>query len=221
MCLLIGDMKDEVPWTETMPLVWELTRRQVAQVWLDHTGHDGGHIDGSKTKEWQMDLVGLVETVEDPAADIAIRLRWTKARRRTPETRADFSPGTITLRDDQWSWVPSEGSGMGYEAKRDRSMSDDNELLRRAINLLAYDPNVVPSFVDGTSFPVRAVGVNDARAYLVNSGWFAVVTDYGDGATSETFTLTRRGRDRLRNSLNALKRRGFCNFNKDFIWPTK
>jgi hypothetical protein len=221
MCLLVGDMKDEIPWTETMPLVWALTRLQVAQIWLDHTGHDGGHIYGSKTKEWQMDLVGLVEEANDPSADIAIKLRWTKARRRRPETRADFSPGIITLRGDEWLWTPDEAGVADKGAKRGRGMSDETELLRRAISTLAYDPSVQPTFVPETSFPVRAVGVVTTIAYLITNGWFIERVDYGEEIIGGINTLTRRGRDRLRNSLNTLKRHGICGFNRDFVWPAK
>lgn len=106
MSLLVGDMKDEVPWTETMPLVLELTRRKVAQVWIDHSGHDSGHIYGSKTKEWQQDVVILIEAATGGTeADVDVRLRFTKARRRRPETRSDFEPVRVTLKDDIWCWA--------------------------------------------------------------------------------------------------------------------
>lgn len=108
MCLIVGDMKDEVPWTETMPLVREITRQGRAQLWLDHTGHNSDHIYGSKTKEWQLDVVALLEEVKAKDADINIRLKFTKARRRRPETRADFAQVIITLRQDQWASTPDD-----------------------------------------------------------------------------------------------------------------
>ena len=37
MSLVAGDQKDEVPWTDTLPLVSALTSRRIGQVWLDHT----------------------------------------------------------------------------------------------------------------------------------------------------------------------------------------
>lgn len=40
MSLTAGDMKEELPWQQTLPLVHELTRRGVGQVWVHHTGHD-------------------------------------------------------------------------------------------------------------------------------------------------------------------------------------
>ena len=81
MCLVTGDMKDKDPWTETMPLVWEITRQKRTQIWLDHTGHATDHIYGSKTKEWQMDVVAMLEEITSRNADINVRLKFTKARR--------------------------------------------------------------------------------------------------------------------------------------------
>ena len=102
MSLLSGDMKDEVPWTETMELVRSLTRSRVAQVWIDHTGHDKTKIYGSSTKEWQLDAVVLLTKAERADTDIAFQLEFTKARRRRPDTRADFETVTLSLRGDQW-----------------------------------------------------------------------------------------------------------------------
>ena len=107
MCLLVGDMKDEEVWSDTMPLVLDLTKRRVAQIWLDHTGHATDRVYGSKTKEWQMDAVILIEQPEnpEPEADIHLRLKFTKARRRRPETRDDFASAVITLKGDAWAAV--------------------------------------------------------------------------------------------------------------------
>jgi hypothetical protein len=166
-----------------------------------------------------MDLVGLVEEANDPSADIAMKLRWTKARRRRPETRADFSPGTITLCGDEWLWTPDEAGEADKGAKRGRGMSDETERLRRAINTLAYNPSVQTTFVPETSFPVRAVGMALTIAYLITSGWFVETSDYDvrEGAN----TLNKRGLDRLRNALNALKKHGICGFNRTFVWPSE
>ena len=67
--------------------------------------------------------------------------------------------------------------------------------------------------------PVRAVGVVDATAYLITNGWFSEMVDYVVEINSGTNTLTRRGRDRLRNSLITLETNGICGFNKSFVWP--
>ncbi|MFL5337463.1 MAG: AAA family ATPase [Geminicoccaceae bacterium] len=69
MSLLSGDMKEEQPWTDTMPLVKALTRRRIAQIWIDHTGHNTGQLYGTKTKEWQFDAVALLTKAERPGLD--------------------------------------------------------------------------------------------------------------------------------------------------------
>src|SRR6185437_3639064 len=92
----------------TLPLVWEITRQGRAQIWLDHTGHDTSHIYGNKSKEWQMDVVSMMEDRESKVADISVCLKFTKARRRRPETRDDFAPVIITLERDQWHSAPAE-----------------------------------------------------------------------------------------------------------------
>ena len=102
MSLLSGDMKDEVPWTETMELVRSLTKSRIAQVWIDHTGHDKTKIYGSSTKEWQLDAVALLSKVDRANADVAFQIEFTKARRRRPDTRADFEKVTLSLQDDEW-----------------------------------------------------------------------------------------------------------------------
>jgi hypothetical protein len=102
MSLLSGDMKDEEPWTKTMLLVKELTRRRIAQIWIDHTGHDAGKIYGTKTKEWQFDAVALLTEADWPGSDVAFTLEFTKARRRKPSNRADFEKTTFAMVGDVW-----------------------------------------------------------------------------------------------------------------------
>lgn len=100
--LLVGDMKDEESWQQTLPWVRELTRRNIGQVWVHHTGHDEGKSYGTKTREWQLDTVGLLKRVEQPDTDIAFTLEFTKSRERAPHNRSDFASVTIILKDDQW-----------------------------------------------------------------------------------------------------------------------
>jgi hypothetical protein len=40
---------------------------------------------------------------EQPAADIAFKLKFTKTRERNPDTRSDFEPALVTLADDTWA----------------------------------------------------------------------------------------------------------------------
>jgi energy-coupling factor transporter ATP-binding protein EcfA2 len=218
MSLLVGDMKDEVVWTATMPLVLALTRRRVAQVWLDHTGHDASHIYGSKTKEWQMDVVAMVEEVIGTGDGININLRFTKARRRRPETRDDFAAGTITLNQDEWRWASDDKDAPASRGKAGRPISDETELLRRTIAHLASAPDA-PSIFPGPGMkPTRGNSLVVLKTELITNGWLTETYDYHEEIGGRITSLTQRGHDRLRNALNTLKRRGLCGFNRSHVW---
>ena len=96
--LLVGDMKDEEQWAKVLPWVRSLTRRSIGQIWFHHTGHDETRSYGSKAREWQMDVVAIMERVDDTDADLAFSLKFTKARERTPETKEDFEPIIMRLK---------------------------------------------------------------------------------------------------------------------------
>ncbi len=109
MSLVAGDQKDEVPWSETLPLVSGLIRRQIGQLWFDHAGHNTGRQYGSSTKAWRFDAVGIMtelpEDERDPRAT-GFKLSFDapgKARRRTPDNWEQFAPRTIRLADDVWT----------------------------------------------------------------------------------------------------------------------
>jgi len=110
MSLVVGDQKDEIPWSQTLPLVTELSRRKIAQIFLDHTGHNTDRQYGSATKAWRMDAVGLMAplpSVKD--GELAFKLSFEhpgKARRRTPDNRADFETTIIRLSEDRWTSEP-------------------------------------------------------------------------------------------------------------------
>ena len=101
--LIPGDMKEEEPWQQTLPWIRDLTRRSIGQLWIHHTGHDTTRSYGTKTREWQLDTVILLEATERPDADIAFVLKFTKARERAPDNRGNFDKVTITLANDQWA----------------------------------------------------------------------------------------------------------------------
>jgi hypothetical protein len=113
MSLISGDQKDEVPWSDTLPLVHELSRRNIAQVWLDHTGHNTDRQYGSATKAWRMDTVGLMTPLpEEVPGEIGFTLSFDhpgKARRRTPDNWQDFQACTVRLRDDAWTSTINDG----------------------------------------------------------------------------------------------------------------
>ena len=101
--LIGGDMKEEDGWRDTLPWVRDLTRRQIGQLWIHHTGHNERQAYGTKTREWQLDTVIQLERAEDDDdADISFTLSFPKARERTPDNRSDFETAKITLRADRW-----------------------------------------------------------------------------------------------------------------------
>jgi hypothetical protein len=102
MCLLIGDMKDEESWQKTMPWVRSLTKRNIGQIWINHTGHDASRGYGTKTREWQMDTVLHLEAANSSGADVSFTLEFRKARERTPDTRDDFRTALIELIGNTW-----------------------------------------------------------------------------------------------------------------------
>jgi hypothetical protein len=128
--LLIGDMKDEESWQDTLPWVRDLTRRAIGQIWAHHTGHEETHGYGTKTREWQLDTVILLERVEQPGTDIAFQMKFTKARERRPDNRADFETTLITLAEDTWS---SERGGHLRSTTRRSAADQMFDLLKEAI----------------------------------------------------------------------------------------
>lgn len=102
MSLLSGDMKDEESWQQTLPWVKALTKRSIGQLWIHHTGHNEAHSYGTKTREWMLDTVILLESIERTGTDIAFNLKFTKSRERAPHNRTDFEPTVITLAEDRW-----------------------------------------------------------------------------------------------------------------------
>lgn len=132
--LLAGDM--ELPWKNVLEWVRDLTRRKIAQIWIHHTGHDTTRSYGTKTRDWQMDVVALLEAIERPEADLAFALKFTKARERTPRNRDDFAPMIITLTGDRWAFEARGGAGSSKPRHIDRAL----ELLRDAITREGVTP---------------------------------------------------------------------------------
>jgi AAA domain len=93
--LTIGDLREPESWRKVIPWTRDLTRRRIGQIWEHHTGLAEDHGYGDKSREWQLDTVALMETIERPEADIAFSLKFTKARERTPDNRADFEAAVI------------------------------------------------------------------------------------------------------------------------------
>jgi hypothetical protein len=109
MSLVLGEMKEEEPWRQTLPFQHSLTKRKIGQLWLHHTGHDEARSYGTKTREWQMDTVLFGERVERPDTDVSMKLTFRKARERTPLTRADFADIDVALVAGEWTYSNPDG----------------------------------------------------------------------------------------------------------------
>jgi hypothetical protein len=108
MSLITGDQKDEIPWSDTNPLVQGLSNRRIGQLWLDHTGHNTDRQYGSSTKAWRFDAVGVMQPIKDEDNRTSFTLSFDfpgKARRRIPGVNGEqFATRTIRLVDDIWTW---------------------------------------------------------------------------------------------------------------------
>jgi hypothetical protein len=71
MALLLGDMKEEDAWRDTQPLILGLTKLEIGQLWVHHTGHDTTRGYGTKTREWQVDTVMHLDAAERPETDVS------------------------------------------------------------------------------------------------------------------------------------------------------
>jgi hypothetical protein len=93
MSLLIGSMSEEESWAPMRPLIRDITKRRIAQIWLGHA-NDSGKSFGTKTREWEMDTVIALsppETEDDPN-DFAFQMQFPKARLRKPGNADQYTP---------------------------------------------------------------------------------------------------------------------------------
>jgi hypothetical protein len=61
--LTTGDMLDPVEWQKILGWMQKLTGQHIGQLWIHHTGHNEQQSYGTKTREWQLDTVALLERV--------------------------------------------------------------------------------------------------------------------------------------------------------------
>ena len=136
MALTSGKQAEEDSWTKTLPLVSSLTKRQIGQLWVNHTGHNTERSYGTKTREWRMDTTIHLTAIERSDADISFAWEFRKARERTPQNRADFVDVTIALVDDKWV-------GSGGATRRKGKPSDQEAGLLRVLAELIKGPTMV------------------------------------------------------------------------------
>jgi hypothetical protein len=100
-----GKLIEEESWQEILPWVLDLTRREIGQVWIHHTGYDQTHGYGTSTREWRQDNVILLEKLDElpEGAAFAFGLKFLKARERDHDNAADFADAVFTLTNDEWT----------------------------------------------------------------------------------------------------------------------
>lgn len=114
MCLMVGDMKDEEGWAMALPWIRSLTRRNIGQIWVHHTGHNETRGYGTSTREWQVDTVIILQAHGRADTDVSFALEFKKARERTPITRHEFQDIRVALVNDRWEYQANETGPAGH-----------------------------------------------------------------------------------------------------------
>lgn len=218
MSLIAGDQKDEVPWSEALALVSALTTRGIAQVWLDHTGHNSTRQYGSSTKAWRFDAVGVMTPIEGESgigSGVTFKLSFEppgKARRRTPDNWQDFETTTIRLQDDQWT---RDMTTAAQSRPKEAKLNDKPALMLRELRDLSivHGQDVRPEQFGPV---LRCIGRGMLRRRLIEVGWFP--DDLLRIAPHKDAELTRAGYRPESHALNTLKRNAFIGCNRDWIW---
>lgn len=203
MCLLIGPMSEEEVWAPMKPFVRALSARRIAQVWLNHTGHDASRNFGTKTREWEMDTVVSLSKGDDDGQ--SVRIEFRKARLRTPENAAEFAPRLIRFADGEWI---AEGAAPAKPARQ-----TEVDAIRTAITN-AYDrlaEGVTPAAgFDGAS--VRKVNVDVLRDEVKSRGFLD---------TKDTGGLTPTSRSHFHRAKTELISKGRLVESDNLIWRAK
>jgi len=173
MSLLLGSMAEEESWAPMRGFIRELTARRIAQWWLGHA-NEAGKSFGTKTREWEMDAVIALSTLnsasdDEPADSFAFQLEFRKARLRTPQNAAQFAPLIVRPGAD-WEITPTHLS----------SKTKSQGGLDRLEYLNAYD-RLADGIVESPGFdgkPVRKVKSDGVRDELKSRG-FLLLDDKG------------------------------------------
>jgi hypothetical protein len=201
MCLLVGPLSEEETWAPCLPLIRQLSASRIAQVWLNHTGHDATRSFGSKTKEWEFDSVILLS--KQPTDDTAVLLQFTKARLRMPKTAGLFKPQLIRRTENGWTTEVASAGGpketIGY-----RKLA----WLKDIYLELAEGVAATPGF-DGAS--VRRVSIDAIRHAMAGRGYL----------TLEDGKLPGRERTAFQRAKEGLIRAGLFASDGDTLWSLK
>lgn len=164
MCLLDGVMSEEESWKPVKQLVWKLTARRIAQVWMHHTGHDTSKSFGTKTREWEMDTIVKLTFVDETKT--AFTVSFEKARLRTPANAAEFQPRTLSLGPNGWITEPVRGApGTG------RKSDDIVKVTRATVDAYNRLASAVEPTADVDGRKVRKVRTDALRGEVKSRGW--------------------------------------------------
>lgn len=205
MSLIVGDMKDEESWAQTMPWIKRLTQRQIGQCWIHHTGGDKSKSYGTSTREWQLDTSMLMEDVDRPGSDIAFTLKFLKARERAPHNRGDFEPAVITLANDIWSIE----AGSVQTAKSMALTPGERGWMTDLTDLFAPAGATQKAIPASGMTPQETLTREQVRDGLKRKGRFVLDPDG---------MLTPADRQRLSSALIALKDKGKIGMTHEYVW---
>ncbi len=201
MSLLEGIQKEEETWTGANPLVDSLSRRRIAQIWLDHTGHSTNRQYGTSTKSWRFDTLGMMTALPPEQllkGEVGFALSFEppdgKCRRRTPDNWVDFEPCIIRLKDDHWTSEPIGGKAKDV-AKVAPSRKPFYDALTSAITKSTDGPGrttldtwrdeclrrgLIEKATDGETYKIRDARYRDfrkAKSELIAANWIAIDGD--------------------------------------------
>jgi hypothetical protein len=210
MSLSPGNHAEPDTWLQTVPLVMELTRRGLTQIWCDHTGWNTERQFGTSTKAWTFDTVGILKAPpEEKREPHALTLTLTfeppngKARRRTPANRDDFKTIDMVLRNGVWT---------AEEASEVKRLSPKAEGWLRDITTLFATPGLARErtvSVSGVSFVRLTLSREEVRNWLRKCGRI------GDGTSQ---ALTPADRRNLADWLTKLRDDGKIGIDGDWVW---
>lgn len=178
----------------------ELTKRCIGQLWLHHTGYETTRGYGRKSREWELDSVAVGERLDGrPDVDVAMKLTFKKARRRTPENRADYEPVEIELRQGDWLWQPVGGAVIGSSAGKSLG-ANQQTVLDAAIKLIAGSASKAPAGHPAGSRTVISVNMLRAEAKRMAS------------CDARHFSST------FNSAVNSLSRAGRLGHYDEYVW---
>jgi hypothetical protein len=200
--LLDGDMREEVPWNETQPLVLELTRCGIAQIWGDHTGHDHTRQYGASRKQWAFDTVLMAKPAQVASADLALAIDFSaKARNRSPDNKTEYEPRIIQLTNGEWSWSDAEPDSLSGQCPVRGHQAVALQMLERAMKAHAFLAPVFDGGAEGLVCDVKH--------------WRTFFYDYGmPGMSQDTKCRT------FNRQVEALQGKKLIAANGNLIWPT-